>query len=330
MYDDTVRDTIIAAIIRIEARMAQTVPFMAKHISTWTRDLSGSAQPADYFLHPLSFPMLLLPWWVEKACRSGPDLPFQSELAYSTTCGYYYIRLIDNAMDGDTDMDLELLPALSFFHSQFQFAYQRYFPANHPFWDHFHDIWLHAAESAMQDATLPSSDRAQFTQIAAQKVCAAKIPVVAVCYRRRRPDCIRAWFQVVDTLGCWHQMLNDLLDWHKDMGHHNQTYFLSEAGRRRATDEPVSTWVVREGFAWGCDILHTWMAELKEMAQHLQSPDLLAYLEARDTLFAERKAQVQAGFQNMARLLAALPQGVKSDRRDHSRVSSQVQREVLA
>jgi hypothetical protein len=330
MYDTELQDTITAAIARIEARMAEAVPFMAKRIGVWMRGLSGSTQPADYFLHPLAFPMLLLPWWVEKACRSDPDLPFQSDLAYSTLCGYYYIRTIDNAMDGDVDVDLELLPALSFFHSQFQFAYQRYFPASHPFWNSFHDIWWCGAEAAMHDASLRNSSRAQFMQVAAQKVCAAKIPVAGVCHRNGRPDMMDAWFQVVDLLGCWHQMLNDLLDWHKDMGHHNQTYFLSEAGRRRAAGEPVSTWVIREGFAWGCDLLHTWMAELVEMAQRLPSADLLAYLETREAMFSEREAQVQAGFQNMSRLLASLPQSGKGEREGQPASSPGIQVEVIA
>jgi hypothetical protein len=165
----------------------------------------------------------------------------------------------------------------------------------------------------MHDASLQGSNEALFRQVAAQKVCAARIPVAAVCYRNERPDLIGAWFPVVDLLGCWHQMLNDLLDWRKDMGHHNQTYFLSEAGRRKAEDEPVAAWVIREGFAWGCDLLHAWMAELKERAQHLPSADLLAYLEARDALFSEREAQIQAGFQNVARLLAALPRNGKGE-----------------
>ena len=71
--------------------------------------------------------------------------------------------------------------------------------------------------------------------------------------------------------------------------------------------------MIREGFAWGCDLLHAWMAELKEAAQQLPSADLLAYLGARDALFLEREAQVQAGFQSMARLLAALPRNGKGE-----------------
>jgi hypothetical protein len=286
------------------------------------RELSGSAQPADYFLHPLSFPMLLLPWWAEKARRPAPDLSFQADLAYSTLCGYYYIRLIDNVMDGDVKVDPKLLPALSFFHNQFQFAYQRHFSASHPFWKHFHRLWLRSAECAMRDASLPDSDQALFMQFAAQKVCAAKIPVAAVCFRDERPDLIGEWFPVVDLLGCWHQMMNDLFDWRKDMDHCNQTFFLSEARRRKAEDEPVDAWVIREGFAWGCDILHTWMDELKERVQHLPSAGLLAYLEAREALLSEREAKIQAGFQTMARLLTVLPRNGKGRPQGQPEVSA--------
>ena len=180
----------------------------------------------------------------------------------------------------------------------------------------------------MHDASLMDSNLELFMQVAAQKVRAAKIPVAAVCYYRERLDLMGPWFKAIDLLGCWHQMLNDLFDWHKDMGQHNQTYFLSEAGRRRAADEPVDAWVIREGFAWGCTTLHAWMTTLKEMAQDLSSPGLLAYLEVREALFAEREAQVRAGFQNLARLLAVFPQNDKADRRDPSLSSPRSQVEV--
>ena len=306
MYDSQLRDIITTAVSRIDAEMAQEAPFMAQHASDWMRALSGSLQPAGYFLHPLAFPMLLLPWWAEKTCHPTPDLAFQSDLAYSTVNGYYYIRLIDNVMDGDVAVDLTLLPALNFFHTQFQAPYQRYFSAAHPFWNDFRRIWFRSGEAAMQDASLTEVDETLFVQIAAQKVCAARIPVAAVCYHHQRLDLIEPWFHVVDLLGCWHQMMNDVFDWHKDMEHQSQTYFLSEAGRRKASGEAVTAWVVKEGFAWGSQTLHTWMAELKEMAQHLQSPDLSAYLEERDRLFSEREAQGRAGLQNLTQFLTVL------------------------
>jgi len=306
MYDSQLKDIITRAVSRIDAEMAQEVPFMARHADAWMRSLSGSAQPAEYFLHPLAFPMLLLPWWAEKTCRSTPNLNLQSDLAYSTVNGYYYIRLIDNVMDGDVTIDLTLLPALNFFHTQFHAPYQRYFSAAHPFWKDFNRIWFRSGQAAMQDARLADIDETSFVQIGAQKVCAAKIPVAAVCYRHRRLDLIQPWFQVVDRLGGWHQMLNDVFDWRKDLERQNQTFFLSEAGRRNASGEAVTAWVVREGFAWASQTLHTWMAELKEMAQHLPSPDLSAYLEKREALFSEREAQVRAGFQNLTRFLTAL------------------------
>jgi hypothetical protein len=306
MYDLQLEDVTINAVSRIDTEMARCVPFMAERVGTWMRSLSGSEQPAKYFLHPWAFPMLLLPWLVEGTCRADPNLSFQSDLAYSTVNGYYYIRLIDNAMDGDTTVDLKLLPALNFFHTQFQAVYHSYFPAGHPFWDDFTGIWFQSGESAMRDASLSDIGEAQFKQVAAQKVCAVKIPIAAVCYHNEQQAMTEPWFQLADLLGCWHQMMNDLFDWYKDMQCETRTYFLSEAGRRKAQNESIAAWVIREGFAWGCNTLDAWMVELKEMAQNLQSPDLLTYLKEREALFLDRKAQVIAGFQNMARLLAAL------------------------
>lgn len=306
MYDPQLTDMIAAAISSIDSEMAQKAPFMAGRVGAWMRDLSGSLQPADYFTHPLAFPMLLLPWWAEKTCRPVSDISFQSDLVYSTINGYYSIRMIDNVMDGDTNVDLGLLPALNFFHTQFQSAYQPHFPAGHPFWDDFANIWLRSGESAMQDASASDIDRARFVQVAGQKVCAVKIPVAAICYHSDRPDLIPPWYQLVDLLGCWHQMMNDLFDWRKDMDHRTPTFFLSQAGRRKAPDESIAAWVVREGFAWASETLHLWMAELQEMAQHLSSQGLSAYLGARERLFLEREAQVTTGFQSMARLLTAI------------------------
>ncbi len=306
MYDPLLLDIITAAIASINSKMAQKAPFMAERVRTWMQGLSGSLQPADYFTHPLAFPMLLLPWWAEKACRPVPDIPFQSDLAYSTINGYYHIRMIDDAMDGDAEVDLGLLPALNFFHTQFQSAYQPHFPPGHPFWAVFADVWLHSGESVMQDASTSDIDRDRFVQFAAQKVCAAKIPIAAVCYHSNRPDMIPPWCQLVDLLGCWNQMIDDLFDWRKDMEHGAPTFFLSEAGRRKAPGESVAAWVVREGFAWGSETLHLWMAELQEMAQHLSSPGLFAYLGTRERLFVERETQVAAGFRSMDRLLMIL------------------------
>jgi hypothetical protein len=307
MYNQQLSDLIKTAVLQIHSDMNEAAPFMAEQVICWMKTLSGTEQPADYFMHPLGFPMLLLPWWCEQSCRpSDPTLRFQSALAYSTINGYYYIRLIDNLMDGDAEAKLNLLPALNFFHTQFQATYHSYFPAEHPFWNTFKTIWFRSAESAMQDITLVDIDQAAFKQIAGQKVCAGKIPVIATCYYHERPDLIETWSEFIDLLGCWHQMFNDLFDWNKDLTHQNPTYFLSEARRQAGTNDAVTGWVFKGGFVWGCQLMHGWMAELRVMAQTLEITDMVTYLDTRETMFSKRETEVIAGFQDLSKLLAVL------------------------
>ena len=303
MYDSGISQIITEAIARLHHEMAQTAPYLARRVSDWTRQLSGSDQPADYFKHPLAFPSLLLPWWLEKSIANDPEVTFQSELAYSTINGYYYIRLIDNLMDGHATVELELLPALGLFHTQFQLVYQRYFTVDHPFWELFTTIWLHSAEATMKDATLVGIDATLFEQVAAQKVCAVKIPLAAVCYRYDRPELIEPWFRLVDLLGCWHQFLNDLLGWHRDHTRQTRTYFLSEAERRREVDEAVVSWIAREGLNWAIDKLETWMSSLQDLAVNLSSPDLETYLNTRNQMLQQQKEEIAEGLQNLAKLV---------------------------
>jgi hypothetical protein len=292
------------AISRLHLELEQTAPVMGEAVFEWMRHLGGTAEPADYFNHPLAFPALLLPWWLEKTIRRQPDLQLQADLTYSTINGYYHVRLIDNLMDGDATVELGLLPALGFFHTQFQMAYQPYFASDHPFWTFFTATWFHSAEVTLKDAHLTEIEAAQFEQVSAQKVCAAKIPLAAVCYRHRRPDLIEPWSRLVDLFGCWHQMFNDLFDWHKDEAGHNRTYFLSEAKRRQHEGEPLISWVAREGFDWAIGKLQAWMLELKRMAHHLNSPDLSAYLDQRETMLLTQQEAIAPGLHNLARIVA--------------------------
>jgi hypothetical protein len=206
-------------------------------------------------------------------------------------------------MDDHAIVELKLLPALGFFHTQFHRVYQRYFDSGHPFWDFFTRVWFHSGEVAMQDASLTDINEAQFEQIAAQKICAAKIPLAAICYRYNRPDLIEPWSQLVDLLGCWHQFLNDLLGWHRDHTRQICTYFLSEAERRRHVDEPVAGWVTREGFAWAIDKLEAWMSALQGLAE-IGSQDLTDYLETRQTMLLKQQEEVAEGLQTLAKVTA--------------------------
>jgi hypothetical protein len=284
--------------------MGQAAPVMAHHVSRWMQYLSGTTQPENYFKHPQAFPSLLLPWWLEKSISDQTDLPFQATLVYSTINGYYAIRLIDNLMDDQATVELNLLPALNFFQTQFQAAYYPYFGADHPFWNAFNAIWFHSAEVTLQDATLTDLDACQFEQISAQKVCAAKIPLVAVCYQRQRPDLIEPWSRLVDLLGCWHQLINDLFGWHRDYACQIHTYFLAEAERRREADEPVAGWVAREGFDWAIGKSHGWMSALKALAGQLHSSELLTYLETREAMLIRQTQEVAAGLETISKIVA--------------------------
>ena len=172
------------------------------------------------------------------------------------------------------------------------------------------ETWFRSGEAAMHDAMLRDMDATQFKDVAAQKVCAVKIPIAAVCHYYDRQDLITGWNELVDILGCWHQMLNDLFDWRKDLAHQNDTYFLSEARRRLRPAETPAEWVIREGFQWGVELLGDWMKSMQSMAAELNSPGLSTYLRTRRALLAERVAEMIAPVQAIQHLAAA----IRSDR----------------
>jgi hypothetical protein len=307
MYDQELSSIVDATFSRIQAEMEQTAPFMAKRVHDWVTDLYG-AKPEARFKHPIAFPMLLFPWWLEKTVHQHPDTAFQADLVYSTVNGYYFIRLIDNLMDGHATDELKLLPALGFFHTQFQAAYQRHFDDGHPFWGFFERVWFQSAEVTIRDADLADLTREQFIRVAAKKTCAAQIPMAAVCYRYERQDLIAAWSRFLDLFGRWHQMWNDVFTWRRDIQNGTRTYFVSEAYRRKGATQSASEWVIWEGLDWGIDLLQEWMDDLRAVARHLRSEDLADYLAEREAMLAEQREQVAAGLQSAAELLGLLEQ----------------------
>lgn len=304
MADPHLSALVAAASRRLQAELEAQAPFMAQHVGAWMRDLSGTDEPADYFLHPVAFPMLSLPWWAEASLGGHPNQEFQADLIYSTINGYYHIRMVDNVMDGDATVEPLLLPALGFFHLRFHGAYQRHFVYPHPFWALFEQIWTNSAEATIHDRHLQALTLEQFETITAQKLCAAAIPVAAVCHRYGRADLIGPWSTLIDRLGRWHQLWNDLFTWRRDVAGGVATYFLAECDRRRQPDEPVGAWIVREGFAWGISVLEDWMAELQASAASLDSPALSAYLDHRIAMVRQQYVAASAGLRSAARLLA--------------------------
>ncbi len=275
---------------------------MAEKTWQWMKFLAGSEQPEDYFNHPRAFSFLLLPWWAESSLTTTPDVEFQAALAYASVNAYYYIRLMDNLMDGNASLEASLLPATVFFSTQIQATYLDHFAWPSAFWDFLLATWLRQSEATMQDDSLTQRDEAQFLEIVTQKVCGAKIPIAAVCYRYECPQRMGGWSVLVDKLGAWHLMQQDMFDWRKDLQHQNMTYFLSEAVRSKNPNESIAEWVVRAGFSWGIGKLQAWMVEIRQLATELTCPPLLDYLDQRDALLLKQMNEISKGLVLLAKL----------------------------
>lgn len=306
MNDPQLDAWLSAALARLRAELSRSAPVLAERVWAWLQQLAASSEPADYFRHPLAFPALSLPHWLAQSLYPDSNAPLAADIVYSTVNGYYYIRLVDNVMDGHVTVERELLPAAGFFHTQFQGAYQAHFAAGHPFWEVFRETWFHAAELTLRDALLTDVDEAVFWQVAGQKVSAVKIPLTAVAFFYNQPERLPSWLRFVERLGGWHQMWNDVFDWHKDLKYGARTYFLAEAARRQHADETPAAWAVREGVAWGLATLNDWLTDLHDLARPLQSAPLLAYLAERETLLREKREQLLADLGRWARLAQAL------------------------
>ncbi len=287
-YHPTLERAITSAVHRLEQTLDQHLPLSKSFLKDWLKYLSGTKDAADYYRHMPISPMFWFPWFLEKSFTKTPIPALQADLVESTVNGYYYIRLIDNLTDHHATVELELLPALGIFHTQFQQPYQKYFDHAHPFWEFFRATWFHSADVTIMDTKSVQPDQKQFIERAAQKICAIKIPLAAVAYVYDRPEDIQPWSQLVDDFGRWHQMNSDLFHWHEDLSQEVPTYFLFEAQSRKTTGESPADWVLREGFQWGLNLLEVWMAGVLEQARKLNNQDLIEYLLYRQA--ASRKA----------------------------------------
>jgi hypothetical protein len=306
MDDESLEKIVAVALQRIHASLERGTPFMAQRVRTWMESLWPGHSLEEYWTHPIGFPLLLAPWWLEETLRRKSDSSFQLELLYSAINMYYQLRLTDNIMDGDVPTDRTLLPALGFFHTEFQRPYHSYFSHEHPFWNYFTKVWFHSAEVTMLDGNMSEFDLVQFQEVAGQKTCAATIPLAAVCYRYERTDVLPAWSHFLERYGWWSQMSNDTFGWLKDSQNNAGTFFLSEARRRAYPDESVTEWVIREGFEWAMETLETWMAELRALAANLQNPAIAEHLDVRAAALAKNKANFSKGLPGLRELYSAL------------------------
>lgn len=302
MFEPDVREVVQAAFARLRTTLDGT-SYLGSRVLPWLLQLAHAEQPEAYFEHPFAYPLLELPLWVRSGLGEEADRDFAVNVTLSNLCGYYLIRLLDDAMDSDGQADLPLLGAVTFFQVHLQRPYQRYFGPEHPFWDVFAEICTVTADVTVRDADVGAVTREDFLSVTSRKVCGSKIPVAAACYRSGREDLIPAWFRFIDCLGPPHQMLNDVMGWHKDLKHAHASYLFSEAARRAAPGESSAAWVIREGFDWGFALVEQWVAEASAAVPG-DNPAACRFLQARTETLAQVRQSVVPGLEGLQRVLA--------------------------
>ncbi|HUP20241.1 MAG TPA: hypothetical protein VM778_09850, partial [Gemmatimonadota bacterium] len=301
------RQRVERAVERSAERLRERAPSLAARVIPWTNARWPSGRAADYFLQPDRFPFLLLPEWARRTIGAEPDREFEQDLVHSSVNGYWFVRLLDDAMDEPDLVDPALLPALAFFHAEFQSPYHRWFASGHPFWEEFDAAWAGAADAVSADAGRRDVDRAEFEAVAARKMAAARIPLAAVLHRQGRLDLSPAWGDVCDRLARFEQLFDDVIDWSRDLRRGGSTWFLTEARRRSAPAESVTGWVAREGLEWGMSTLREWIADARTRAEEIGSADLIAHLERREAAAMERSDVLARGLLALRQIADHVP-----------------------
>ncbi len=275
-----------AGVGRVNDLLGTEMPLVASSLQDWMIELAGSREPADYFLHPVAFPLMLLPWWLERQWRGACDPDLQTDLIFSNACMYYYVRMVDNVMDGHATVETRLLPAAGYFVNRFEGVYHRYFENSHPFWEFFRDNWAQFCDVTAADGLLTDIDRNTFESLVARKVSAAKISVAAVCLLNGHADLLPEWSRWIDTFGCWHLFREDLFDWQQDLDLGSVTYFLAEARRKKNPGEAEVSWLARAGLDWAGRELAGWMEQLRRIK--IAPIEVHSYLDSREAEVQER------------------------------------------
>jgi hypothetical protein len=300
--DPELRARVERAVERSAARLEERAPTLAARAIPWTNARWPSGRAADYFLQPDRFPFLLLPEWAGRAIGAEPDREFEQDLVHSSVNGYWFIRLLDDAMDDPDAVDPALLPALALFHAEFEGPYRRWFGPGHRFWDDFDSAWAAAADAASADAARRDLDREEFEAVAARKMAAAAIPLSAVFHHHGALELQPAWRDLCDRLARFEQLFDDVIDWNRDHRRGGSTWFLTEARRRALPGESMTGWVAREGLEWGMTTLREWIEGIRRAAGALGSEALDRHLERRESAVAERADVLVRGLQAIRRL----------------------------
>jgi hypothetical protein len=298
LHDDQLRKLVNDACARIAAELSRRAPFLGEQVRGWMANLSPTGEAPGYFLQPRSFPLLRLPWWAAKSFADEPDCEFLADVIYSTVNGYYYIRLLDNLMDGHGTIELKILPATAFFHTEFQAMYHRYFEAGHPFWEVFRSAWFSASEAVTREVNLDCIHQEEFERVTVAKLGGARIPVAAVGFHHGAGERLRCWEEFTLALARWSQMEDDLFDWHNDLCDGKTSYFLTEASRHKGF-ESVEAAVIREGFKQGMETLRHELSILRRLVPSLHSPDVVCYLNSREAILESLKVRIGEAFQTL-------------------------------
>ena len=312
LHDDQLQKLVSHACARIQDELTCRAPFLAEQVCGWMAQLSPTGKAADYFLQPRMFPLLRLPLWAAKSFAAESDSEFLADVIYSTINGYYYIRLLDNLMDGHGTIELKILPATAFFHTEFQATYQKYFEAAHPFWEVFRSAWFSASDAVTHEFTLDRIREAEFERITVSKLAGARIPLAAVGFRYGTGQTTQRWENFVLALARWSQMEDDLFDWHQDLRHGKTSYFLTEANRRKGFDT-VDAWVLREGFQRGVETLQQELLALRDLVPALNSPVVARYLDLRETMLEGQKTRISEAFQVLEAVASATEEPTAPD-----------------
>jgi hypothetical protein len=296
LEDSQLRKIVNDACARIQVELTRRAPFLGEQVYGWMSHLSPTGKAPEYFLQPRSFPLLRLLWWAAKSFTAEPDCEFLADVVYSTVNGYYYIRLLDNLMDGHGTVELKILPATAFFHTEFQAMYHKYFDAAHPFWEVFRSAWFSASEAVTREVNLHRIHQAEFERVIVAKLAGARIPLAAVGFHHGAGERLRCWEEFTLALARWSQMEDDLFDWHHDLRHGKTSYFLTEASRHKGF-ESVDAWVVREGFQQGMETLQRELSALRRLVPSLHSPDVVSYLDSRETILESQKVRIGEAFE---------------------------------
>ena len=296
---ETFNSCIEAGASRLSDTLRTQAPHLATPVAEWLEGIAPAGKLAGYFTHENRFPMLSIPWWIADAVGVPSTDPLRADVIYSTMAGYCSIRLIDDLLDGATAR-LDLVPALAVFHSEFQFPYQRYFPAEHPFWELFRARWFGAADFARDH---PSTS--DFEIRVRHRLGPAEIPVAAVLFHAGRLDQVGSWGQLLNRIGRVEQLLDDLTDWLDDHRRKAPNIVLANHRARAQPNEGLEPWMLREGYQTAIDLASTWLNELATAARPFGVVSLDQFIARREAMVRQMATEVAPGLAALAELRSA-------------------------